>query len=213
MLDSTFTVFALRTFTVGFVLYVFFKLGSSGSSKRKQKASRRRSKHARDCRTKSLTREPNNTDVKTLIHQLNCARNLVQPRRALLDPTEMELLYVLWSLVENRYYIALKQNLSDVFTKVNGRVEPTLPSITLDFVLCDPETLAPVLVVMLSNPRADNKLSVELERAKEAFLQHSGLPFVCMPRAARYNEVVVERRIQMALGARSVRYDPALKYA
>jgi hypothetical protein len=130
-------------------------------------------------------------------------------RRAkrLLSQGERAFWYPLYKAVEGRYRIFCKVRLADV-VDVPARGERywfrRIRGFHVDFVLCDPETTAPLLVVELDDRSHRSDRVREQDAFKDEVLRAAGLPVYRVPCEEAYDPAELAERIRamIAGGAR-----------
>lgn len=131
-------------------------------------------------------------------------------KKSLMSDAEHEFFDVLVSSVENRYYIfpqvhlsalldhdVVGQNWRGAFSHINGK--------SVDFVLCDKQGIAPLLVIELddrSHTREDRELRDE---EVERILKESGLPLLRFENHGHFQKEDMIKRISEKLDQRESR--------
>ena len=121
---------------------------------------------------------------------------------SLLTRSELACYLVLREAVGDDWQILLKVRLGDVLTVVHQGGNPDwqrawnrIRSKHLDFLLCDPETLAPVLAIELDDRSHERQDRRERDEFLNAALADAGLPLLRIPVARAYQ--VADLRTQM----------------
>jgi very-short-patch-repair endonuclease len=129
-----------------------------------------------------------------------------QKRSSLLTPAEAAFYRVLQGAVTGDWPIFVMVRLVDVIAvkpKTSQRQRWLGPIIAkhLDFVVCDPEQLEPVLAIELDDASHDRPDRAERDRMVEAALSAAGLPLLRVRVAAKYDQQELRDQIRQRLGA------------
>lgn len=119
-------------------------------------------------------------DYDTAVARI-AARLPYRGTRTLLSKGERAFWRSLCDAVGNRYLIFCKVRLADLATAPDERADSVrrfqdLGSFHVDFVLCDFDTTAPLLVIELDDPSHEQAYVRRRDRFKDAVLKASGLP-------------------------------------
>jgi hypothetical protein len=110
-------------------------------------------------------------------------------REHFLSTPEIALLRVLQQMIADRYIICPKVALTDIFTIVrpneNVHFYNKIFRKHVDFLLCDPKTLKPVIAVEIVKPVARTETRASDQFMEELFLSE-GIPMVHVPLGERY---------------------------
>jgi hypothetical protein len=120
----------------------------------------------------------------------------------LLTPAELAFYRVLRGLVSENSLICPKVRLSDVFVvpRGDGR-QAAMNRINqkhVDFLLCDPETLQPVLAIELDDASHERKKRQDRDATVDEIFAAAGLPLVHVRAAAAYSPQDLRRLIEQA---------------
>ena len=135
-------------------------------------------------------------------------------REPFLATTELALFHALQQMVGTRYLICPKVSLNDIFYIVrpneNVHFFNKFFRKHVDFLLCDPQTLAPAFGVEIVRPIAKNETR-ESDRFIEELFIDAGLPLVHVPSSEIYNPSDIVSLFQLAVtkigGTASLRID------
>jgi hypothetical protein len=123
-------------------------------------------------------------------------------RERFLTTTELALFRALTELVGKRYLICPKVSLNDIFYIVrpneNVHFFNKFFRKHVDFLLCDPQTLAPAFGVEIVRP-ISKKEAREGDKFTEELFVGAGLPLVHVPSSESYNPSEVVSFFQVAL--------------
>src|SRR5215510_213235 len=123
-------------------------------------------------------------------------------REQFMSSPELALLRTLREMVGTRYVICPKVALNDVFYIVrpneNVHFFNKIFRKHVDFLLCDPHTLRPVIGVELVKPVSRNETRDADQFMEDLFLS-AGLPLVHVPSSDRYAEQDVAQLIHLAI--------------
>lgn len=147
----------------------------------------------------------NKTDLERLPYRL---------REPFLTTTELALFHVLNQMVGVRYLICPKVALNDVFYIVrpneNVHFFNKFFRKHVDFLLCDPQTLAPAFGVEIVRPNSKNEAR-ESDKFMDELFTGAGLPLVHVPSSQTYDPSDVVSLFQLAMtkigGTASLRID------
>ncbi|MCE9647716.1 MAG: DUF2726 domain-containing protein [Chloroflexi bacterium] len=137
-------------------------------------------------------------------------------REPFLTTTELALFRVLNQMVGGRYLICPKVSLNDVFYIVrpneNVHFFNKFFRKHVDFLLCDPQTLAPAFGIEIVRPISKNETR-ESDRFVEEIFTGAGLPLVHIPSSESYDASEIIPLFQLAVakigGTVSLRVDRA----
>jgi very-short-patch-repair endonuclease len=127
-----------------------------------------------------------------------------QKRDSLLTPAEAEFYRVLQGAVEGDWPIFVMVRLVDVIS-VKPKAEPRQrwlgPIIAkhLDFVVCDPEQLEPVLAIELDDASHERPDRAQRDRVVDAALEAAGLPLLRVKVASHYDQANLRQEIRTLL--------------
>jgi hypothetical protein len=128
-------------------------------------------------------------------------------QRSLLVPSELPFYRVLSSVIGNRAVICPKVRLGDVFFVIdfkNNRDQYfSIAERHVDFLLCEPQSLKPILGIELDDlghSQYDRKQRDEF--IKKVF-EAAGLPLVRIPVQPKYDPGLLEQRLARYLGNKS----------
>jgi len=123
-------------------------------------------------------------------------------REQFMSTPELALLRTLREMVETRYIICPKVALNDIFYIVrpneNVHFFNKIFRKHVDFLLCDPNSLKPVIGVELVKPVARNETR-DADQFMENLFISAGLPLVHVPSSERYAQHVVAQLFQLAI--------------
>jgi hypothetical protein len=123
-------------------------------------------------------------------------------REQFMSTPELALLRTLQEMVGNRYVICPKVALNDVFYIVrpneNVHFFNKIFRKHVDFLLCDPKTLKPVLAIELVKPVSRSETRDADQFMQDLFLS-AGLPLVHVPSSERYSVQDVAELFQLAI--------------
>ena len=123
-------------------------------------------------------------------------------REPFLTTTELALFRVLSQMVGRRYLICPKVSLNDVFYIIrpneNVHFFNKFFRKHVDFLLCDPQTLAPAFGVEIVRSNSKNEAR-ETDRFIEELFVDAGLPLVHVPSSETYDPSDVVALFQLAL--------------
>jgi hypothetical protein len=123
-------------------------------------------------------------------------------RETFLSTTELAMLRVLQNMAGNHYIICPKVSLNDIFYIVrpneNVHFFNKFFRKHVDFLLCDPNTLRPVLGIELVKPVAKTETR-EADQFMEDLFLSAGLPLVHIPSSERYSENDLAELFQLAI--------------
>jgi hypothetical protein len=123
-------------------------------------------------------------------------------RETFLSTPELAMLRVLQNMAGNHYVICPKVSLNDIFYIVrpneNVHFFNKFFRKHVDFLLCDPNTLRPVLGIELVKPVAKTETRGADQFMEDLFLS-AGLPLVHVPSGERYSENDLAELFQLAI--------------
>ena len=123
-------------------------------------------------------------------------------REQFMSTPELALLRTLREMVETRYIICPKVALNDIFYIVrpneNVHFFNKIFRKHVDFLLCDPNSLKPVIGVELVKPVVRNETR-DADQFMENLFISAGLPLVHVPSSERYAQHVVAQLFQLAI--------------
>jgi len=123
-------------------------------------------------------------------------------RETFMSTTELALLRTLQEMVGNRYIICPKVGMNDIFYIVrpneNVHFFNKIFRKHVDFLLCDPKTLKPVIGVELVKPVTKNETR-EADQFMEDLFLDAGLPLVHVPSSQSYVQRDVAELFQLAI--------------
>jgi Protein of unknown function (DUF2726) len=123
-------------------------------------------------------------------------------REQFMSTPELALLRTLQEMVANRYVVCPKVALNDVFYIVrpneNVHFFSKIFRKHVDFLLCDPRTLKPVIGVELVKPVVRSETR-EADQFMEDLFLSAGLPLVHVPSSDRYVQRDVAELFQLAI--------------
>jgi hypothetical protein len=123
-------------------------------------------------------------------------------REHFMSTPELSLLRTLQEMVGSRYIICPKVALNDIFyiARPNENVHffNKIFRKHVDFLLCDPRTLKPVMAVELVKPVSRNETRDADQFMEDLFLS-AGLPLVHIPSSERYIQRDVAELFQLAI--------------
>ena len=123
-------------------------------------------------------------------------------REPFLATTELALFRALQQMVGGRYLICPKVSLNDVFYIVrpneNVHFFNKFFRKHVDFLLCDPKTLAPVFGIEIVRPISKNEAR-ESDKFMEELFTGAGLPLVHIPSSETYDSSDLVSLFQLAL--------------
>ena len=147
----------------------------------------------------------NKTDTQRLPYRL---------REPFLTTTDLALYHVLNQMVGGRYLICPKVALNDIFYIVrpneNVHFFNKFFRKHVDFLLCDPQTIAPAFGIEIVRPISKNEARASDKFIEELFIG-AGLPLVHVPSSETYDPSDIVSLFQLALakigGTTSLRID------
>ena len=123
-------------------------------------------------------------------------------REHFMSTPETALYHTLQTMVGNRYVVCPKVALNDVFYIVrpneNVHFFNKIFRKHVDFLLCDPNTLRPVIGVELVKPVAKSETR-EIDQFMEDLFSDAGLPLVHVPSNERYAQRDLAELFQLAI--------------
>jgi hypothetical protein len=123
-------------------------------------------------------------------------------REQFMSTPELALLRTLQEMVGSRYIICPKVALNDIFyiARPNENVHffNKIFRKHVDFLLCDPRTLKPVIAVELVKPVSRNETR-DADRFMEDLFLSAGLPLVHIPSSDRYSQRDVAELFQLSI--------------
>lgn len=124
----------------------------------------------------------------------------------LFTAAERNFYFALKAAIGNRYTIFGKVRVADlvkVTSKTNGergyRALARIAQKHVDYVLCDPNTLAIVCVIELNDSTHDRKDRIERDRFISTVFKHIGLPIAWVKARATYDSQAIARAIDQAV--------------
>lgn len=137
-------------------------------------------------------------------------------REPFLSTTDLALFHALKQMMGSRYLICPKVALNDIFYIVrpneNVHFFNKFFRKHVDFLLCDPKTIAPAFGVEIVRPIAKNEARESDKFIEELFID-AGLPLVHVPSSETYNPSDIISLFQLAVtkvgGTASLRIDSA----
>ncbi|MCF0234550.1 MAG: DUF2726 domain-containing protein [Thermoguttaceae bacterium] len=123
-------------------------------------------------------------------------------RRELLTPTELKFFKILLP-ASAPFYVAMKVCLRDIAHTPDYDPDMRIRNNQqhLDFVLCNPQTFMPILVIELDDPSHLREKSQELDAKKDAILAAVGVPILRVQTAREYNRDELSAAIRKAMNA------------
>lgn len=103
----------------------------------------------------------------------------------------------------HNYFIFAKVRLLDICDDIPGRSWSAMNRISakhVDFVLCDPATLRPLVAFEVDGPSHTRRDRVERDAFVDAFFDQIGLPLVRVPANSWFEPADLSRRIDAAIG-------------
>ncbi len=123
-------------------------------------------------------------------------------REAFMTTPELALFRVLMHMVGGRYVICPKVALNDVFYIVrpneNVHFFNKIFRKHVDFLLCDPQSFAPVFGVEIVRPSSRNETR-EADKFMDELFTSAGLPLVHVPSSENYNAADIVALFQLAM--------------
>lgn len=117
--------------------------------------------------------------------------------RAVFTPTEHRFFLTLVSVCKNKFYIIPKMGL---WALVDHRDDITswnkISKKHLDFTLCEPETMEPMLVIELDDPSHRKAKAKKRDAEKDEILAEVGVPILRIFVANKYNEEELKEKIR-----------------
>ncbi len=125
---------------------------------------------------------------------------------ALLTVGELDFFHALREAVQHEFFIACKPRLADVITVEEGAAEwraafNRIQSKHVDFLLCRPDSLAPVLVIELDDPSHNRPDRIERDEFVNCALAAANLPILHVPIAESCDPDQLQTKIREALQA------------
>jgi very-short-patch-repair endonuclease len=120
-------------------------------------------------------------------------------RSHLLSQGERAVWYPLYYAVKGRYRLFCKARLADVVTYPRGRWFKRIRGYHVDFVVCDPATTAPLLVVELDDRSHRSVEAQERDRFKDEVLAAAGVPILRVRAQQAYDPVELREAIEQRL--------------
>jgi hypothetical protein len=122
-------------------------------------------------------------------------------QRRLLSKGEWAFWHPLYQAVKGKYRIFAKVRLADVICCASGRRDERrwfrkIGSYHVDFVIADPETTAPLLVIELDDRGHQKARQRELDRFKDEACRTAGMPVYRVPSQQAYDPEELAREIQ-----------------
>ena len=123
-----------------------------------------------------------------------------------LSPAEINFFHTLRAIVEDDYHIFTKVRLADIFEvedrKNNLGSFNKISQRHIDFLLCEPSDITPVLGLELDDSSHSAEQSSEKDRFKNAVFQAAGLPLLRIPVQNTYDFRAIAFQIAKALRPR-----------
>ena len=121
-----------------------------------------------------------------------------------LSPAELAFFQVLHSAASSHFYVCTKVRISDLVYVVNRRNNMghanRIDRKHVDFVLCDPTTMTPKLVVELDDSSHQRKDRRERDELVDSVFEAAGLPILHVPWSRSYDREQLKQSIRDSLG-------------
>ena len=121
-----------------------------------------------------------------------------------LSPAELAFFQVLRNAVSSHFYVCTKVRISDLVHVVNRRNNMghanRIDRKHVDFVLCDPTTMTPRLVVELDDSSHQRKDRVERDKLVDSVFEAAELPVLHVPCKSSYDHDQLKQSIRDSLG-------------
>ena len=121
-----------------------------------------------------------------------------------LSPAELAFFQVLRNAVSSHFYVCTKVRISDLVHVVNRRNNMghanRIDRKHVDFVLCDPTSMTPQLVVELDNSSHQRKDRRERDELVDSVFAAAGLPMLHVPWSRSYDREQLKQSIRDSLG-------------
>ena len=119
---------------------------------------------------------------------------------------ERALWYPLYKAVQGKYRLFCKVRLADLVGAPTGRDErywfKKIRGYHVDFVLCHPDTTAPLLVIELDDRTHRSPKAKDRDAFKDAVCQAAGLPIYRIPARQAYDPIELGERIEQLVGTK-----------
>jgi very-short-patch-repair endonuclease len=110
---------------------------------------------------------------------------------AFLSPTELSFFRVLQLAVSNRAVINCKVKLADIFYVINRREnvghQNRIDRKHVDFLLCDPQTMQPLVGIELDDSSHQKAKRIERDELVDKVFETAGLPLLRVPARSAYS--------------------------
>ena len=121
-------------------------------------------------------------------------------RESVLSAAEISFFHVLHSILASKYQICLKMRLADILEIVKTENYMSyfnkLSQRHIDFLICHPETMKPVLAVELDDSSHSRKNRQERDEFVNQAFKAAGLPLLRIPAGRSYNTKELEAAFQ-----------------
>ncbi len=127
-----------------------------------------------------------------------------QRRETLLTKAETRFYFALQNCVGNEWAIFAMVRIADVLSVDNAQSPGRgwfnrISNKHVDFVLCDPDTLAVVAAIELDDASHERQDRIERDEFVNAAFRSAGLPLIRVPVQAKYETVDLRKRLKAAL--------------
>jgi hypothetical protein len=120
---------------------------------------------------------------------------------SLLSPAERSFYGVLLQVLKGRYVVFAKVRLCDVLKHGNRQSLNKISQKHVDFVLCAPDTIAPVLAIELDDKSHDKPQRRERDDFVDQAFAGAGVPIIHVPAKRQYPPAEVLAAIKGAIGS------------
>lgn len=121
-----------------------------------------------------------------------------------LSPAELAFFQVLHGATSSHFYVCTKVRISDLVYVVNRRSNMghanRIDRKHVDFVLCEPATMTPKLVVELDDSSHQRKDRRERDELVDSVFEAAGLPILHVPWSSSYDEEHLKQKIRDSMG-------------
>jgi hypothetical protein len=128
-----------------------------------------------------------------------------EKRGSLLTPAEQQFYHALAAAVADRFAVCPMVRISDVLQVRDGAADPSgwqgkINSKHIDFVLCDPHSLAPRACIELDDATHEQPQRQERDAFLDESFSAAGLPLLRIPTARTYDARQLNESISKAIG-------------
>ena len=172
------------------LLYKELKSKSKKSAQSRQKFYSKKTAYS-NCRFSNVCEFDSTGDDDLRTHEFR--------RRDFLSAAEDQFLRALWASLGNRYYVVMKVGLWSVVKNVEQGDWNKISQKHLDFLLCEPTSMTPVLAIELDDPSHDSVSAQARDEQKNIILEKVGLPLLRIRTARQYNPLELAGLISQKL--------------